>query len=351
MNPVLRNSPPKIGKPRAADRIKSGTIDLGNLTSKWVRSAKYEAVRVFGGKPGNYWTSEACRKYAYAKKGTAGTCNLGRVDNKVIPRMYFSKPIINDSTLPMNVTERYDYDARFPLGYGAMAVDEENRIIHTWTTEMEKMAKGIWEAMSKDTRYARLCQEGNEFNHCSIHLYRKNASIKPHEDRRRNGRNSMKENTAVAVFTIGDDRTLTFRRKYSDKEGNTMTEPAPCYVFNQHEGCLFILDPSDEEHKMRRDHGGSRRKSALFVHGIECGNKTNYLSIAFVFRCLDTTALVNSATDRVIPPPPKNEKEKARRKERAAVRKNDNKQNSQFKKEVREIQQEWIRLMEDKNWL
>jgi hypothetical protein len=349
---LLRSSPPRLAKPRAADSIKSGTIDLGESKKDMVLTAKYEAVRVFGGKPGNYWTTEGCRKYAYAKKGSSGTCNLGRVENKVIPRLHFSKPIVKESSTPMNVTERYDYDARFPLGYGPMAVDEDNRIIHSWTPDMQFMADRIWSIMKKNKPHSRLCVRGNEFNHCSVHLYRRNNAIAPHEDRRRNtNQNSMKENTAVAVFTIGDNRKLFFHRKYDDDNGRTMTEPNPCYIFEQQESCLFILDPADEVPKARRDHGGKRRKNACFVHSIKCSGAKDYISVAFVFRCLCATAQVNSATDRVIPLPPKDEKEKQRRRERGIVRKGDNLPNSQFKQDVQKLQQHWIELMEGKGWL
>ena len=256
-----------------------------------VRSAKYEAVRIFGGKPGNYWTAEASRRYPYMKKGEKGTCSLGRVDNRVIPQMYFSQPIVAPAGgLPMNVTERYDYDARFPLGYGPMAIDKENRIIQTWNAVMQGMADTIWETMKNEKKYSRLCLPGNEFNHCSIHFYRNNARVKAHEDRRRN---SMRENTAVVVLTIGDKRELWFHRKYDDNHGQTMAEPNPCYLYSQEEGCLFILDPSDEHHKMRRDQAGRRRKTKKIVHTVSCGSEKNYISIALIFRCLETIALLH----------------------------------------------------------
>ena len=350
-NPVLRDSPPRLAKPRSSDRLKSATIDLGDSEKRMVGMAKYEAVRVFGGKPGEYWTAEGCRKYAYAKKGSAGTCNLGRIDNKVIPRLYFSKPVERNDNIPMNVTARYDYEARFPLGYGPMAVDEDNRIIQSWTTEMQQMADEIWKKMK--LTHSRLCVRGNEFNHCSVHLYRKRNSISLHSDRRskKSSNNCMKENTAVAVFTIGDNRTLSFHRRYDDDKGNTVTEPHPCYVFEQGESCLFILDPADEVPKARRDHGGKRRKNATFVHGVTCGTEKDYISVAFVFRCLETISLVNVTTNRVIAPEPMNENAKQRRLERAMVREEDKKPNSQFQLQVSQIQKQWIELMEKKKWI
>ena len=107
---VLRNSPPRQAKPRAADSIRSGTILLkGKLLETFLQNAKYESVRVFGGKPGNYWTAEAYRKYAYRKAGMVGTCSFGKVADTTVPRMYFSKPVVSKNDLPFNVTERYDY--------------------------------------------------------------------------------------------------------------------------------------------------------------------------------------------------------------------------------------------------
>lgn len=353
-------SPPKLKKKRAADSLKSGFVDMGEKRDRTLDRAIREAVRVLGGKPGEYHAVEASRRFAYERPNT----NFGSgVASTVIPRIHFSAPIERkpDSKLPYNRQERYDYDSRFPLGTGPMAVDEENRIIHTWSNEMASMADTIWKAMKEDDRYRRLCKAGNEFNHVSVHAYRAGHQIQDHEDRRRERRrrnrrnqrairNSMKEGTAVAVFTIGSPRQIFFSRKYKE-DGQLQVEPQHCYEFMQEHGSLFALDPADEELKMRRNWWGAYRKDSLFVHKVKCGREQDYFSVAFVFRCLDTTAVVDATTDRVIPEAPANESEKARRQSRAALRAKDEKEGSDFKKQVAQVREEWRRLMRAHKWI
>ena len=321
---------------------------MGQRRENVVKTAIQEAVRVLGGKPGDYHTAEASRRYPY---GTA-CVNLGGIKSKIVPRLYFSKPIARDDDvgMPYNHQRRYDYDARFALGTGPMAMDEDNRIIHTWSTEMAEMADEIWKSMKSDDRYRRLCRAGNQFNHVSVHAYRAGADIPEHEDRRRNRRNSMKEGTPVAVVTVGSPRLLSFKRKYTQND-KTIMESEPCYQFEQAEGALFILDPEDEVPKQRRNHGGARRRDANFVHSVKTVRSKDYFSVAFVFRCLETTAIVDSVNDRGVPDAPVTAKEASRRRDRALIRANDNKTGSEFKKQVDTIQAEWRRLMKAKGWM
>ena len=243
-----------------------------------------------------------------------------------------------------------------------MAMDEENRIIHTWSPQMNEMADNVWKLMKGDDRFRRLCKRGNEFNHVSVHAYRKGQQIGNHADRRRHSRraeqrtrhdhceNSMKEGTAVAVLTVGSPRILSFRRKYG--RGNSITiEQDACYEFLQDHGTLFILNPRDEVPKCRRNSDGRRCDDALFVHKVNTVDKDDYFSVAFVFRCLDQTAIVNTATDRVVMSAPQTLKEQSRRKTRAQIRDNDSKPESSFQKQVTEIQSEWIRLMMKRGWM
>lgn len=349
--PVMVRMPPKLKTDRAADRPKSGLIDLaavGSAKEEMVAVAKMEAARLFAGNTGDFHAAEAARKFPYGK----ATCNLGRVDNKVIPRLYFSRPIPRDlgTNLRSDEHERYDYDARFTLGTGPMALDEERRVIREWSPKMGMMADTIWKAMKKQKEYRSLCKPGFQFNHVSVHFYRRGADMENHEDRRRNRRNSMKEGSAVAVFTVGDQRNLTMSRKYPEN-GKMTTEAHPCMLVEQKEGSLFVLHPHDEDPKIRRNEWGQRKKDAIFVHGITTGREKDYFSIAFIFRCLETKAVVIAGTDRVIPPIPRTVKEKQRYKERAALRADDSKPGSNFQKEVTKLRKEWVRLMANKGWI
>ena len=285
------------------------------------------------------------------------TINIGRKDNRVIPRFHFSKPIPYDpDKVPSRKHQlRYDYDKRFKLGTGPMAVDEDNRVINVWSVEMAELSDTIWKAMRGDERYRKLCRGQNQFNHCCMQPYRGGALMGRHSDRNNTNNksaNSMKPNTPVAIFTVGSPRTLSFYRRYKNG-GDWALEDKSCDDFLQEEGCLFVLDPQDEAPKHRRVATGSFKEDASFVHGLVCGTKRDkdYFSIAFVFRCLDKTAVVDTTTDLVIPPPPTTAKERARREERARIREADDAEGSDFRRQVEEMQAEWRRLLNKKGWM
>jgi len=145
---IVVSSPPTLAKPRSADILKSDLIPIGKSHNEVLELAKQEAVRVLGGKAGEYHTAEAVRRYPYGKS----CVSFGGLKSHVVPRLYFSRPIARNPAngLAPSQLERYDYDARFPLGYGPMAMDEDNRIIHGWSVEMEKMADQIWRGMRRD---------------------------------------------------------------------------------------------------------------------------------------------------------------------------------------------------------
>ena len=277
--------------------------------------------------------------------------NIGGAKSKVVPRFYFSKRAPEEARpdIPKNHKLRYDYEARFPIGTGPIATDEENRIIHPWTDDLADISDDVWRAMQDDPKFKSLCNGPNPINHVSVHFYRAGNEILPHEDRRRNGNNSMRENSAVAVLTVGDPRRITFSQKYREN-GKIVVEDEPCYQFEQCHGTLFVLHPADETMKNRRNRYGQRREEATFVHRVDTEKDKDYVSIAFVFRSLVTTAEVDSWTDRVVPTEPATAKEAARRRERMELRKQDEKPRSPFMKKVEKVQAEWRRLLELKGW-
>ena len=342
---------PRIKHTRSADSLKSGLVELHD-NDRIVSMAIRETVRILGGKPGTYHAMEAYRRFPYGKS----VISHGLLRNKVIPRFYFSENVelpskLDGVVVPYNVAVRYDYDARFDLGTGPMAADVENRIIHQWSPQMQEMADAVWKAMKADNRYRRHCKAGYKFNHVSVHAYRDGNVIEKHEDRRRNGRNSMKEGSTVAVLTVGDPRHLTFHRKTFTDDGKAVVEKQPVVAIEQEQGSLFILDPNDEIPKCRHNYYGKRMKNTLFVHGINCPKEKNYFSIAFIFRCLETTAIVDATTDRVVPPVARDEKEAKRRMERAEIRRIDSQPGSNFNTKVAEMQNEWVRLMACRGWV
>ena len=92
-----------------------------------------------------------------------------------------------------------------------------------------------------------------------------------------------------------------------------VTEEDACHAFEQEHGSVFLLDPADEQLKSRRNRMGRRCKDALFLHGVKAGKGDGHFSVAFVFRCLETTAPVDATADKVVVGEPTCHKEKARR--------------------------------------
>ena len=114
----------------------------------------------------------------------------------------------------------------------------------------------------------------------------------------------------------------------------------PCYQFAQTEGTLFVLNLHDEEPRCQRDMCGRRKQGAIFAHGVATPIDNDYFSVAFVFRCLETTAVVDRTADRVIPPPALTKAETKQRCKMAAIRNQDCKDNSILNKQVKEAQAE-----------
>jgi len=146
---------------------------------------------------------------------------------------------------------------------------------------------------------------------------------------------------------------LNFRRSYIEND-NVVKEDGCCYQYLQEHGSAFLLDPNDEKPIYRRNQFGERKQEALFLHGVECipdEDPKDYFSVAFIFRCLQTEAIVDATTDRVIHGPSKSNHEAEVRMERALLRQQDAKPNSDFSMQVQEVQEEWRRLMRHKGWM
>ena len=68
---------------------------------------------------------------------------------------------------------------------------------------------------------------------------------------------------------------------------------------------------------------GKHLKNAQIVHGVKCGRGRDGFSVAFTFRHLQTTAVVDSVTNQVAPPVATTKKESNWQEERAAIRMTD----------------------------
>ena len=155
----------------------------------------------------------------------------------------------------------------------------------------------------------------NYFNHCTILVYSgknnnglSNSTLSFHSDctfdhcgRYIPSRNSQKENTCVAVLTVGDSRKLHFKKrvvvaggkgkkkwKITDDDGET---------FILCNNSLFLLHPDDEKPLLRlKDNYISQ-----YVHGGVNIQNDNDLSIALVFRVVCVDREYNAITSKLIP--------------------------------------------------
>ena len=134
---ILAVSPPRIAKRRECDSLRSGSLDMNDLADEMHRLAISEAIRVLGGGPDDPHSPRPSNRYPYGNHGIT----LGEVaqDNKSkkthVPHIHFSARVVEKTNddLPPNQTYRYDYDMRFNVGSGPMAVDVDNRPIRQMT--------------------------------------------------------------------------------------------------------------------------------------------------------------------------------------------------------------------------
>ena len=153
------------------------------------------------------------------------------------------------------------------------------------------------------------------FNHCTVLLYsgdnnngQSNSSLSYHSDctydhegNFSRGRNSQKQNSCVAVLTLGDKRTLNFKKRVAVAGSNgrlkwQLTDDK-LVSFDLCENSLFVLHPSDEIPLRRK---GDEYKSQYVHGGIKIINP-NVFSIAFAFRVVGCYREYNPVTSKLIP--------------------------------------------------
>lgn len=155
----------------------------------------------------------------------------------------------------------------------------------------------------------------NEFNHCTVLIYSgennnglSNSSLAFHSDctfdhsgNYLKGRNSQKENTCVAVLTLGDSRTLHFKKRIAmeSKSGRRKwvhtVDEGQNFVLK--DNSVFMLDPTDEKPCLR---SGDDYVSQYVHGGVKITNK-NDLSIAFAFRVVCVDHEYDPVTSKLIP--------------------------------------------------
>ena len=148
-----------------------------------------------------------------------------------------------------------------------------------------------------------------EFNHCTIltynvHTPNVNHKLTYHCDCQydHNGNfqyltNSQGENTPVIVYSLGNSRTLYFRRRrvICGKKNMKRWENSkiPCHEFELNDNSIFVLHPLDEKPLIRYP----LENMSQYQHGnvtVKSGN----LSIALVFRNVTKTLVYDNVTLR-----------------------------------------------------
>ena len=142
-----------------------------------------------------------------------------------------------------------------------------------------------------------------QFNHCTVLIYSghnnngsSNSSLAYHSDCTFDhtgnylpGRNSQAEDSCVAVLTLGDSRTLHFKKRIAirSKSGRKkwIQTDDKGISFELSDNSVFMLHPTDERPRVREED----ECFSQYIHGGIKITNNNDLSIAFAFRvvCVD----------------------------------------------------------------
>ena len=161
--------------------------------------------------------------------------------------------------------------------------------------------------------YATYLQES--FNHCTVLVYSgennngaSNSSLPFHSDctfdHKGNfirSRNSQRQDTCVAVLTLGDSRTLYFKKRIvtdstRGKSKWIITQDAGV-SYDLNDNSVFMLNPEDE---IPRKRGGDEYISQYIHGGVNITNR-NDLSIAFAFRVVSIDREFDPVSCKLLP--------------------------------------------------
>ncbi len=146
----------------------------------------------------------------------------------------------------------------------------------------------------------------NDYNHCTMLIYchhsrNKTCKMPFHCDTLYNQKhefsshNTMKNNSAVLVYTVGDERNLRFRmRHYGTEKGRKkwVCDKTHFHSLTLSNNSLFVLHPCDELPVNRFNN----IKKTQIQHG-NIKVKEGDLSIEFVFRCVTQSHMYQNIND------------------------------------------------------
>ena len=161
--------------------------------------------------------------------------------------------------------------------------------------------------------YSKYLQDS--FNHCTVLVYSgennngaSNSSLSFHSDctfdHKGNfirSRNSQRQNTCVAVLTLGDSRTIYFKKRIvtESKQGKRkwlITQDAGV-SYDLSDNSVFLLNPEDEIPRKRR----GDEYISQYIHGGVNITNTNDLSIAFAFRVVSVDREFDPVSCKLVP--------------------------------------------------
>ena len=210
---------------------------------------------------------------------------------------------------------RSTYGASKSLGSVSVGTDPTNFITRKMTPHMTKMSHSLTQILKSNRGMLNLsdCNIDDSFNHCTVLLYyaddntKRSSSMGYHSDctyRLNDGkfdqaRNCQVINTPTVVYTLGDTRSLNWKRRSSVKGDNGRyiwkNDPSWSSSYELLDGSVTIINPKDEDPLSAHNNTNKTQ----YLHG-GVSVKGCQLSIGLVFRVVDYEATYDNETDRMI---------------------------------------------------
>ena len=221
-------------------------------------------------------------------------------------RQYFGKQI---NTID-GKHERYTYGSG--TGTSSVGMDPRNFVTRSMDGVLKQMSHYIHDMLKENRNLFNLgdVKVTHPFNHCTVLLYyagkglKKTSSLGYHTDCVYSSSdglfnkkaNSQVENTATAIYSIGDTRELnwTKRRMNVFVNGRKTWEPVKCFrcSFQLHSDTITIINPHDENPLSSKNISD---KSQYLHGGVNVSGEK--FSVAFVYRVVSNTKLYNVRDD------------------------------------------------------
>ena len=215
----------------------------------------------------------------------------------------------------INSVRRYTYGSG--TGTSSVGMDPRNFVTRVMSEEMSYLSKELHDLLLKNRSYFKL-QDANlsiPFNHCTVIVYyageylKESSKLGIHSDCVYSVRdgcyvkkdNSQIQNTPTVIYSLGDTRSLHWKRRQisSKNNGRTVwdvdTEFSAKYDLSH--DSVTIVNTLDEDPKHASE-DGSRYQ---YQHG-DVNVRKDKFSVGIVFRSVHTTHLYDESSDLMIPP-------------------------------------------------